>query len=200
MGRVSFACVLIAGRAERGRAIFKEMDFVDPHSTLLKLGLKEGMKVGDFGCGSGHYALAASAMVGPSGRVYAVDVQEDMLKRLKDDAERRGARNIDFVWGDIERAGGTKLKEGAMDAVILSNTCFQLDDKEGAVEETKRVLKAGGLALLVEWTGAHGGMGPSKERVVLPRDAEALFVEGGFEKVKDFSAGPHHYAVIFRKA
>ncbi len=191
--------MLIARRIPAARGTFKEMDFIDPHATLLQLGLKEGMKVGDFGCGSGHYALAASAMVGPSGRVFAIDVQEDMLKRLKDDAERRGARNIDFIWGDIEVAGGTKLKENALDAVILSNTCFQLDDKEGAAEEAKRVLATHGLALLVEWTGAHGGMGPSSERVVLPRDAEALFTAAGFKKVKDFSAGPHHYGVVFKK-
>jgi ubiquinone/menaquinone biosynthesis C-methylase UbiE len=175
------------------------MDFVDPHATLLQLGLKDGMKVGDFGCGSGHYALAASAMVGQEGRVYAIDVQEDMLTRLKDDAAKRNARNIDFIWGDIETPGGTKLKDGALDAAILSNTCFQLDDKQGAIEEVKRVMRVGALALLVEWSGAHGGMGPAKERVLLPKDAESLFLSAGFEKAKEFSAGPHHYAVVFRK-
>lgn len=176
------------------------MDFVDPHKTLLQLGLTDGMKVGDFGCGSGHYALAASAMVGMEGRVYAIDVQEDMLTRLKDDAARRAVRNIDFIWGDVERAGGTKLKDGALDAAILSNTCFQFDDKKSAVEEVKRVLAPTGRVLLVEWTGAHGGMGPSKERVLLPKDAEVLFMDAGFTKIKEFVAGPHHYAVIFKQA
>lgn len=175
------------------------MDFVDPHTALLQLGLSEGMKVGDFGCGSGHYAFAAAAMVGASGWVYAIDVQQDMLTRLADDAQRRGAKNIGFVWGDIEVPGGTKLKDGALDAAVISNTCFQLSDKAGAVAEISRVLAPHGKVLLVEWSGAHGGMGPSKERVVLPKDAEALFLDAGFAKQKEVPAGPHHYAVVFRK-
>lgn len=176
------------------------MDFVDPQATLLQLGLKEGMKVGDIGCGSGHYALAASSMVGNEGRVYAIDVQEDMLTRLKDDAARRGVRNMDFIWGDVERAGGTKLKEGALDAAILSNTCFQFDDKQSAIDEIKRVVKPGGSVLLVEWSGSHGGMGPAQERVLLPNVAETLFTDAGFIKGKECTTGPHHYARIFTRA
>ncbi len=175
------------------------MNFVEPQNVLLQLGLSEGARVGDFGCGSGHYALAASAIVGSEGRVFAVDIQEDMLTRLKDDSARRGARNIDFIWGDVEKPGGTKLKDSSLDSAILSNTCFQFDEKESAVTEVKRVVKSGGTVLLVEWSGEHGGMGPTKDRVILPQTAETLFSEAGFLKVKSFSAGPHHYAVVFRK-
>lgn len=173
------------------------MRFAEPKANVLQMGLHEGMKVGDFGAGSGHYALAAAAIVGSSGKVYAVDVQEDVLARLKDDAARVGFRNIETIWGDFERPGGTKLKEHALDAIILSNTLFQLDRTEDALQEMRRVLRPGGKLLVVDWAGAYRGMGPSEDRVVPEHKAEELFIGGGFHKAKSFRGGPHHYSILF---
>ena len=58
------------------------MSFANPQKNILQMGLSEGMKVGDLGSGSGHYALSVARIVGEHGRVYAVDVQElDRLMR-----------------------------------------------------------------------------------------------------------------------
>jgi ubiquinone/menaquinone biosynthesis C-methylase UbiE len=84
-----------------------------------------------------------------------------------------------------------------MDAVILSNTLFQLEHKEDAVAEIKRIIKSGGKLLVVDWAGAYGGMGPAPHHVVTEHQAEELFIRGGFYKAKDFRAGPHHYAIVF---
>lgn len=161
------------------------------------MGLHEGMKVADLGAGSGHYALSVAKIVGDTGRVYAVDVQEDVLIRLKDDAGRHGLRNVETIWGDIEKAGGTMLKDGALDAVILSNTLFQIEKKEQMLTEIKRILKSGGKLLVIEWAGAYGGMGPHPDHVVSEASAEELFITNGFHKVKGFRGGPHHYAIVF---
>jgi ubiquinone/menaquinone biosynthesis C-methylase UbiE len=173
------------------------MNFSDPRSNVLQMGLREGMKVADIGAGSGQFSLAAAAAVGVDGRVYAVDIQEDVLKHLKDSAHRAGRRNVDTIWGNIEKTAGTKLRDQSVDAVILSNTLFQLEHKEEAVREIKRILKPGGRLLVVDWAGSYGGMGPSPEHVVSEHDAEELFITGGFYKAKDFRSGPHHYAIVF---
>lgn len=175
------------------------MDFVDPHATLLQLGLRDGMKVGDFGAGSGHYALAASAMVDQGGKVYAFDVQEDVVTRLRADAESKGARNIDCVWADFEKAKATKIKDEVLDAAILSNALFQLEDKEGALKEISRVMKPGAKLLVVDWTGPHGGMGPADAHVVTQSSALALLESAGFENLKSFDPGAHHYALVVTK-
>ncbi|MCI0597846.1 class I SAM-dependent methyltransferase [Candidatus Parcubacteria bacterium] len=169
----------------------------EPLSNILQMGLHEGMRVADLGAGSGHYTFAAANVVGSSGRVYAVDVQEDVLTRLKDEATRRMLRNIETVWGNVEKPGGTTLKEHALDAVILSNTLFQLEHKEQAIAEIKRIVKHGGTLLVIDWAGAYGGMGPAPHHVVPEHKTEELFIGSGFHKVKDFRAGPHHYAVVF---
>lgn len=173
------------------------MSFAKPLENVLQLGLREGMRVGDFGAGSGHYAFAVAPIVGTSGKVYAVDVQEDVLLRLRSDASQKGTRNIDTIWGDIEKPGGTGLRDDALDAVVLSNTLFQLQDKEEAITEIRRVLKSGGKLLVIDWAGEYGGIGPAKEQVVPERDAEEFFIGGGFHKAKSFRAGPHHYSILF---
>jgi ubiquinone/menaquinone biosynthesis C-methylase UbiE len=173
------------------------MNFSDPHSTVLQMALRDGMKVADLGAGTGHYALAASAVVGPSGSVYAVDVQEDVLKHLHDTATRAGRKNIETIWGNIEKVGGTKLKDESLDAVILANVLFQIEHKLAVVKEIKRILKKDGKLLVVDWAGSYGGMGPAPHHVVMEHTAEEIFIEGGFYKAKGFRSGPHHYAILF---
>lgn len=171
--------------------------FSSPHENVLQMGLREGMKVGDFGAGSGHYARAAAAVVGRGGKVYAIDVQEDVLKHLKLNTHAHHQSVIDTVWGDIEKPGGTHLRDASLDAAILANTFFQIENRFGLLGEMKRVLKPGGKLLVVDWAGSYGGMGPALEKVVPEHEAEAFFINGGFYKVKSFRGGPHHYGIVF---
>jgi ubiquinone/menaquinone biosynthesis C-methylase UbiE len=187
-----------AGREPRAwYFIYMSAHFSSPRDAVLQVGLREGMKVGDFGAGSGHYTRAAAAIVGHSGRVYAIDVQEDILKHIKLNTGDRFRSVIETVWGDIEKPLGTHLREASLDAVLLANTFFQVENRFGLLAEIKRVLKSGGILMLVDWAGSYGGIGPLPEKVVTEHEAEAFFINGGFHKVKSFRAGPHHYGVIF---
>lgn len=171
--------------------------FSSPREVVLQLGLREGMRVGDFGAGSGHYARAAAGAVGEKGKVYAVDVQEEVLKHLKLNTFPHHHGIIDTVWGDIEKLGGSHLRDTSLDAVILANTLFQVQDPETLLAEIRRVLKPGGKLLVVDWAGSYGGMGPASDQVITEHTAEALFINGGFHKQKSFRAGPHHYGIVF---
>lgn len=173
------------------------MNFSDPGQNVLQLGLRSGMKVADLGSGVGHHALAAASIVGKEGRVYAVDVQEEVLKHLASSAATQGFKNVETVWGNIEKLGGTTLKDQSMDAVILSNTLFQLDDYAGTVAEIKRILKSGGRLLVIDWAGSYNGLGPSPTAVIPEYTALELFITNGLHKLKDFRAGPHHYSIVF---
>ena len=171
--------------------------FSSPRENVLQLGLREGMKVGDFGAGSGHYSRAAAAIVGHSGKVYAVDIQEDVLKHLKLNAHEQHQGIISAIWGDIEQRGGTHLRDQSLDAVILANTLFQVERRDGLLAELRRVLKPEGKLMVVDWAGSYSGMGPAEEQVVSEHSAEDFFISGGFHKAKSFRAGPHHYGIVF---
>ncbi len=172
-------------------------NFSDPRENVLQLGLREGMKVGDFGTGTGHYARAAAAIVWSSGKVYAIDVQEDILKHLKLNTHERHQHVIQTVWGDIEKPGGTHLRDHSLDAVLLANTLFQVENRFALLTEIQRVLVPGGKLMVVDWAGSYGGIGPRPQQVVSEHQAEDLFINGGFHKVKSFRAGPHHYGCLF---
>ncbi len=174
--------------------------FSDPREAVLQLALKDGMRVADLGSGTGHYANTAASVVGKSGKVYAVDVLEDVLTHAKGEHghlhhhHRQGI--VESVWGDIEKHAGTKIREHSVDAVILANTLFQIQNRDGLLGEIKRIIKPGGKLLVVDWAGAYGGLGPSPLQVVSEHEAEALFIGAGFHKTKTFRSGPHHYGII----
>jgi ubiquinone/menaquinone biosynthesis C-methylase UbiE len=175
------------------------MAFADPSSNISELGIEPGMRVADFGSGTGHYALMVASAVGDNGKVYAVDVQQELLEKLKTESRKRGKHNIEVIWGNIEKNGGSNLREHSVDIVILSNILFQVEDKAGAIQEAKRILKAGGKLVLMDWSHSFGGLGPQQEDVVSKDEARALVSVEDMAFVKEFNAGDHHYGLVFAK-
>lgn len=175
--------------------------FADPVKNVAAFGIVKGMKVADLGAGSGAYALALAKTVGESGRVYAVDVQKDLLRRIRNDAHRMGIdARMEFLWGDIEESGGSKLAQAIVDFVLLSNTLFQLPDKKAALREARRIVKPGGRLAIIEWSDSFGGVGPHPNDVVKKEHALDLAHESGFEIMREFPAGAHHYGLLLRPA
>lgn len=175
------------------------MAFVLPDQILREFSLDEGMHVADFGSGSGAYTISASKRVGSSGRIYAIDVNKEMLEKVKRGGAKEGRFNIEIVWGDVDDKNGTKLAPSSMDRVILSNVLFQSEDKGGMVKESCRILKPNGMVLVIDWSSSHGGLGPKEDHVILPADTRRLFLNNGFAEVREVSAGDYHYGIIFRK-
>ena len=172
--------------------------FSNPQKNIAEFGITDGMKVIDLGSGTGFYTIEAAKKVGPSGRVYAVDVQQDLLNKLKNSASLIGLHNIEIVWGNIEKIGGTKLRESIADRVILSNTLFQIavEDRDNLALEVKRLLKSGGKLMVIDW---EAGTPLSPKIVVSKMLAEGIFQKNGFVLEKNFDAGDHHYGIIFKK-
>lgn len=173
--------------------------FADPSANVAQLKLKPGMTVADFGTGSGAYALAVAKLLGTSGRVYAIDVQKDLLDRVVGEARSRGINNIEVVWGNVEKHGGSKLADNSVDTVIISNLLFQSTARYSIVLEVKRILKSGGEAVVIEWQDSFGGLGPAPAAVLPPAEAEQIFTEAGLSKAGGFRAGEHHWGLIFKK-
>lgn len=175
-------------------------NFTNPIENINELGVYDGMTVADLGAGTGTYTVLLSERVGETGRVYAVEVQKDFLTNIKDAAGERGLKNIEVIWGDIERLGGTKIKDASVDAAVISNVLFQAEDKAGLLLEAKRILKTGGKLLLIDWKGSFKNLGPTEEMVVSPDDARALCEREGFVLKKEIPAGEHHYGFIMLKS
>lgn len=172
------------------------MNFTNPRTHIDALGLNPGNVVVDFGAGSGSFALVAAEVVTPRGTVYAVDLNKDLLTRLKKDAQDAHLSNIDIVWGDIEVQNGVKLNSHIADAILLCNTLFMVEDKKGLLAEIKRVLKPEGKVLVVEWSDSHGGIGPHEAHVFTEQDAQTLFSEHGFAISHIHDDASYHYRFV----
>lgn len=173
--------------------------FSNPKSNLEQFGLQKGHIVADLGAGSGFYSIEAAKLVAPGGKVYAVDIQKDLLARLKAEAIRMKVYGIEVMSGDLEALGGSRLREGAVDRVIISNILFQIENKKNLAAEIKRILKPGGLVLVIDWTASFGHMGPHPDQVLYKDACMKLFREAGFTYVREIEAGDQHYGMIFRK-
>lgn len=172
--------------------------FSDPAKNIEHFGLTRGMSVADFGAGSGFYTMYAARAVG-DGRVYAIDIQKDLLQKIKTGANVEHLSNIGIIWGNVEKIGGTKLREASIDAVIMANILFQASEKNNICFEAKRVLKSGGKVFVIDWLDSFGNLGPRPEDVFLPLAAKEIFQKNGFVLDREFNAGDHHYGLIFKK-
>lgn len=158
------------------------------------------MEIADFGAGSGAYALLIAEALEGYGRVYAVDIQRDLLRRIGNEASRRGFKNVEPVWADLGSEGASKLDDSSLDLVLVSNLLFQVESKKGVLAEARRVLRGSGRLAVIDWSDSFGGMGPQKSDVVTKEKALALAREAGFELQREFPAGAHHYGLIFKRA
>ena len=160
------------------------------------------MRVADFGAGSGAYTLALAERLEGSGRVYAIDVQRDLLRRIANEAVRRGYKNVEVIWADLEVPRASKLADTSIDLVLISNLLFQVPDKSLVLEEARRIVKGSGHVAIIDWSDSPpaGGlrMGPLKEDVVKKEQTLALAEKAGLSLVREFPAGAHHYGLILR--
>lgn len=173
--------------------------FSDPIKNIEQLGLTPGMEVADFGSGSGQYSMASSRAMAGSGKVYSIDINKDLLTKLKNSSVKEGIYNIEVIWGDLDKLNGTKLRDFSVDFVLVCNILFQLENKDIVVKEVKRILKPGGKVLVVDWEDSFGGIGPKPEVVFNKKSAEKLFEKEGFHLEKEIKAGSHHYGLVMKK-
>jgi len=175
--------------------------FVSPEQIVEMLDLAPAMSVADFGCGSGHYVIGAAKKVGKSGKVYAIDIQQEMLSFVRSQAQMAGLNNIETIWTDLETPNATRLKEDTVDLIIISNILFQAENKNQVLKEALRILRPDGKMVVIEWsTGENGSkLGPPTEKRISLQDAKTLFEGAGFSFVKEFDSGEHHYGLIFKK-
>ena len=170
--------------------------FAHPKRNVAAFGIQGGMRVVDFGAGSGAYVLAIAERLGGTGTVYAIDVQRDLLRKIHNEAVRLGHKNVEVIWADLETPRASKLADGSIDLVLVSNLLFQIPDKVPVLREARRIVKSTGTVVVIDWSDSFGGMGPVKEGVVSKEAALGIATKAGLALQKEFSAGAHHYGLI----
>jgi len=126
--------------------LFKFRDLVGyPQRRLKKTPLKEEMAVVDYGCGPGSYTIPIAKLVGPKGKVFAVDIQPLAIKMIKEKAARESLTNIEAVLVDSYDTG---IQESSIDLVLLLDTLHMINDHQALFRELHRLLKPDGFIFM----------------------------------------------------
>lgn len=173
--------------------------FVVPEIVATHFHLKPGEKVADLGAGNGFFLKVLATAVGPEGKVYACEIQKNLVEKLGDFARLNGLSNIYPLWCDLEEVGGLKIPANTLDSAILVNTLFQFELKDVALAEIRRVLRPGGVLHIIDWTESFGGLGPQPEDVFTKEQAVDLAESQQFILEREYPAGDHHYGIAVRK-
>jgi ubiquinone/menaquinone biosynthesis C-methylase UbiE len=124
---------------------------IQPPEWLIKRsGIKKDMQVLDLGCGSGAFTPFVARAVGEKGKVYALDIQADMLEQLENKLskpENEDIRNIKVIEGS---AYELPFDDGSLDLVYLVTVLQEIPDRNRALHEVNRVLKPGGILAVTE--------------------------------------------------
>ena len=177
------------------------VDEIDRAAAWLEL--KAGTNVADFGAGDGTFAVALARRVGPSGRVFATEIDDESLADIREEAGEAGLANVTAIRGELS---DTNLPEACCDAVFSRHVYHHLSDSAAINADLFRALRPGGRLLVIDfepggimdWLGhpetRHGGHGTPKETVVKEVTA------AGFELLRDpESWRGRTYGVLFKR-
>jgi len=173
--------------------------FLHPQKVLMQLSIKEGMRVADFGCGHGYFAIPVAKIVGAEGKVFAIDVLSDALEAVRSRAQMENILNIETLRGNLEMPGGSKIAPNSVDLVLIHNVLFQSQKKSDIIKEAKQVLKPGGTLDLIDWLTEKNAIGPQDGWRISSSEAQKLVESEGLKFERSFDAGEYHFGLIFIK-
>lgn len=167
----------------------------DCNTMLAALNVKSGDAVCDLGCGNGFYTLKLAKLVGEKGRVYAVDIQREMLELLKDRAAEEKIATIEPVLGTLV---DPKLPEGAMDLVLLVDVYHEFSHPEQMLAAIHKSLKPTGRVALVEFRAEDPAVPIKPLHKMSKAQIMKEFPPNGFKLVEEFDKLPWQHLMFFQ--
>jgi len=164
----------------------------NPDQILGLVEIKPNFIAADLGCGSGFFTIPLAKKVA---KVYAIDVQKEMLEILEQKMRKQKIKNIELV---LSNENEIPLENGSVELLITVNTLHEFSDKGKMIKEMQRVLKPKGKIVIVDFKKEETGFGPPVAIRVSRVQAVSLFEVQGFKTVKTVGL-PFHYALVFSK-
>ena len=168
-----------------------------PDLALDALGIRAGMVVADVGAGTGYMSLRMARRVGPSGRVYANDLQPEMLQKLRAKSQREKLSNVETVQGT---AGDPKLPPNTMDLVLLVDVYHEFSEPQAMLDKIRESLKPDGRLVLLEYRKEDPAVPIRPEHKMSVAEVKTEVEAAGFKLNQVIETLPRQHIIIFRKA
>jgi tRNA A58 N-methylase Trm61 len=169
----------------------------NPEGALDALRIRRGMIVADVGAGTGYMSLRLAKRVGPSGQVYANDLQPEMLRRLRANAEKAGYTNIETVQGE---EADPKLPHGRMDLVLLVDVYHEFSKPREMIDKIREALKPDGRLVLLEYRKEDPSVPILPDHKMSVAEVKAELEPQGFVLSKVIETLPRQHILILTKA
>jgi SAM-dependent methyltransferase len=166
-----------------------------PDEVMTALALREGEVVADIGSGSGYFTLRFARAVGPTGRVYAVDVSPDMVRHLN--RRLRDAR-IGNVVTVLSEPDDPLLPDASVDRFVIVNTWHHLEGRERYLGLLKRMLRPGGQIVHVDFHKRDLPVGPPLAMKIAREDLLREMESAGFRLQAEHTFLPYQYFLVFQ--
>lgn len=164
---------------------------------LKELALRPGEHVADIGAGSGYFSWRMAKLVGEAGRVYATDIQQEMLDILMVQMRKHGAEKIvQPILGTVQDAG---LPAGSVDTIILVDVYHELDFPYEMTRSMIAALKPGGRLVLVEYRGEDPAVPIKRLHKMTAAQVKKEMTVHPVTFERNIGSLPRQHILVFRK-
>jgi predicted methyltransferase len=169
-----------------------------PDEVIRAMGLEPGDGVADLGCGTGYFARRMARAVAPGGRVYAVDIQPEMLHYLRKGVEEAGITNVEPVLGEKD---DPRLPPGALDWILLVDVYHELQQPRAVLAKMREALKPDGKVALLEYRlEGSSALHILREHRMSPEQVLREWEPAGFRLAARHEFLPTQHFFVFAKA
>jgi len=179
-----------AGWLERAERIEEEA----PDAAIRALQIPKGATVADIGAGTGYMTMRLAAAVGPAGRVYANDLQPQMIELLRQRLAERRVENVTPVLGEID---DPKLPAAAIDLALMVDVYHELSQPQAMLRRIRTALKPGGRLVLLEYRKEDPTIPIRPEHKMSVREAKLEVEAEGFTLSKVDESLPRQHILVF---
>ncbi len=169
---------------------------LDVPRILSLLSLRPYLTVADIGCGPGLFTIPLAKSLW-DGKVYAVDVEEEMLETVRRRAQEARLGNIVTVKSE---AHAPSLKPDSLDGPLVACVLPEAHDSGALVKAVVEALRRGGWCAVIEWqVAAEGGEGPPQEHRIAEEEVVRLAKDAGMRLTMRRDLNSSYYMVVFIK-
>ena len=171
----------------------KRVSELEPFETLKRIDIDSNDVICDIGAGSGIFTIPAAKLT--RNRVYALETDHEMLEIIKEKAKSDGLAKIDLIQVDGDNI---QIRDRSVDVVLLVTVLHEIEKKSVFLSEIKRILKADGRIMLIEFFKHETPFGPPLSHRISREEVEKAMDETGFINSMEFTLSDNFYCIVFK--
>ena len=168
----------------------------NPDKAIQALGLKQGMTAADVGAGTGYFTVRMAKLVGPEGKVYACDIQQQMLEMLRKRLRAEKIENVELVRGTVT---DPMLPQAGMDLILMVDVYHELSEPQAMLRKMKDALAPNGRLVLLEFRKEDPAVPIRLEHKMTVAEVRTEIEAEGFKLDRLLELLPRQHMFFFRK-